>query len=174
MRLLSFLRHAKSNWDDPTLQDVDRPLSPRGRKAASLLGRYIIAEGLVPDLVLSSVSIRTRQTCELAFAGLTPAPKIVFEDNVYLASADQLIELIRATEASVPHLMIVGHNPGLQRLALGLVGTGPARQIASLAEKLPTAGLVVLKLPGEAWNAAVPGVARLMRFVTPRCLAGPS
>ncbi len=169
-RILSLLRHAKSSWDDPRLADAARPLSPRGRKAAPIMGRFIRSEGLVPDLVLSSTSVRTRETCDLVFASIGSLPKIVFKEELYLASPQKLLALIQETAAGVHHLMIVGHNPGLQRLALALVGTGPAGPMAALEEKLPTGALVAMELPGGDWRSTAPGAARLLRFVTPRSL----
>ncbi|MEZ5851800.1 MAG: histidine phosphatase family protein [Hyphomicrobiaceae bacterium] len=170
-RILSLLRHAKSSWDDPRLPDAKRGLSERGRKAAPLMGRYIADEGLMPDLVLSSSSVRTRQTCELVFPEGRHRPPIHFEDAIYLASLQTLLALIQGTAVGVRHLMIVGHNPGLQRLALALIGSGPSRAKAALAEKFPTAALAVLELGGDDWQATAPGKARLLRFVTPRSLA---
>lgn len=178
MLTLSLFRHAKSSWTNAGQKDADRPLSARGIAAAPVMGDYLAKQQLVPDLVLSSSSVRTRETCALAFAALAPLPQVIFEDTFYLASPRTLLNRIRRVDASVRHLMIVGHNPGLQVLALDLTGagqtsgpsSGASKPLAELAAKLPTAGLVVLEFDGDDWAAIAPGTARLARFVTPRML----
>ena len=170
MLTLSLLRHAKSDRDDAGSKDIERPLSERGRRAAPAMGAYMRAEGLVPGLVLSSTSVRTRETCQLVLGNFTPSPTVAFEDVLYLASPKTLLGRIRRTPAGIGHLMVIGHNPGLQALALELIATAPRTKLAALAAKLPTAGLVVLELEARDWAAVMPVTARLARFVTPAML----
>ena len=172
MLTLSIFRHAKASQGDASTKDFDRPLAERGRTAAPLMGAYLAKEGLRPDLVLASPSARTRETCALAFAAFEKSPEIRFVDTLYLASPKTLLGRIRRTAPGIRHLMIVGHNPGLQGLAIELIAKGPNRPLADLAAKLPTAGLVVLTLDTAGWSRAGPGTARLAQFITPRLLEG--
>ena len=176
MLTLSIFRHAKSSWDDGRLKDADRPLNERGRAASPMMGQYMLREQLRPDLVLSSPSVRTRETCELAFAGFPNPPELQFENVLYLASARTLLGRIRKAPETSRHLMLVGHNPGMHLLALELLGTArapradePANQ-ADLKAKLPTGGLVVVEFDCATWADIGPGRGRLARFVAPRML----
>ena len=170
MLTLSLFRHAKSGWDDAHLKDIDRPLSERGLRAAAAMGAYMSSEAIRPELVLASPSVRTRETCRQAFAAMHSAPEITFEDVVYLASPRTLLALIRRTPASVGHLMVVGHNPGLHALALELVAKAERKPLAALTTKLPTAGLVVLEFDLADWSRVSPRTAHLARFMTPAML----
>ena len=171
MGTLLLLRHAKSGWDDPSLEDFDRPLSQRGRRAAQRLAGHVADRGIIPGLVLCSPARRTRETLEPILAGLRPAPPVRLERNLYLASADAILERIRAVTETAACLLVIGHNPGLHELASALAGAGDARLRARLADKLPTGGLITLTLDAP-WSKLVPGAGRLVAFVTPRDLGG--
>jgi len=172
MLTLSIFRHAKSSWADPGQADAERPLNARGRKAAVAMGRYIAGEGLLPGRILCSTSVRTRETVARAFGDIKGAPEPEFVDAIYLAPAERLLDLVRKLPARDGRVMIVGHNPGLQDLALGLVAPDANGDLARLAEKLPTAALVVITFEAASWRAVQPGRGRLERFVTPRDLDG--
>lgn len=168
---LLLLRHAKSSWDDPRLDDFERPLSRRGIRAAPDMGAFIAAAGLAPDLVLCSTAERTRQTLDIVLRELAPPPpEVVYEDGLYLASASDLVERIRGLPRARKRVMLVGHNPGMHGAALALVGEGSRKDISALAFKLPTAGLVVLEFDLDRWSAVRPASGRLVRFATPRTL----
>lgn len=175
---LSLLRHAKSTWDDPALPDHERPLAPRGIKAAARISRYLTQEALIPDLVLCSDAVRTRATHALLFTPLEIAtPETIFTPDLYLASPDQILTVIqretaRSETASTPphHVMIIAHNPGLQLLALSLPGGGRRTDIERLASKFPTAALAHITFEAENWASLIPGSATLDRFVTPKSL----
>jgi phosphohistidine phosphatase len=171
MRTLSLFRHAKSDRDDPAIPDFERPLAPRGEKAARAMGAWMERNGHRPDLVLSSPSERTRATCALAFASLSEAPELVFETALYLASPRQLLARLAAVPSEVEHLMLVGHNPGLHALATTLVGSGAPDLRALIDDKLPTAGLVIIAFDAAGSFAdALPGTGRLVDFVVPKRL----
>ena len=153
------------------MKDFDRPLSERGIAAAPVIGGYMARSGLMPDLVLSSPSVRTRETSMLAFEACQPPPEIRFEDALYLASPKTMLGRIRRVESGVRRLMLLGHNPGLQALALDLAGDGPKDLIAELSTNLPTAGLVVIEFDAKTWADVEPGSGRFRLFVTPRKLA---
>ena len=171
MLTLSIFRHAKSSSDELAPTDIDRPLSERGIAAAPVMGAFMARAGLLPDLVLSSPSVRTRATAALAFTAFDRGPQILFEDALYLASAKTMLARIRRVEARIRHLMLLGHNPGLHELALDLAGEGPKKLIGELSDKLPTAGLVVIAFEAKTLAKIGAGTGRLVHFVTPRNLA---
>lgn len=176
MLTLSLLRHAKSGWDDPTLDDKDRPLAARGRKAAPIVGAFMAANAIVPDLVLCSPSVRTRQTLELVGKHLPGAFRVVFDDALYLAGGEALLARVHAVKGrgrAVPgHVLLVGHNPGLQELALALMARQSERagDRRAMSDKLPTCALVVLDFDAGRWRDVQPGGGKLRHFVTPKRL----
>jgi phosphohistidine phosphatase len=171
MLTLSLLRHAKSSWDDPSLKDFDRPLSGRGKDAAPRMGAYMTARGLAPELVLCSPAVRARETVELVLPHLAVGPTIVYEDTFYLAAPSVMLARVRKVEAKVRHVLIVGHDPGMQGLALDLAGTGDAETLQSLGRKFPTAALAVIRFKAREWSKVGPAKGRLELFATPKTLA---
>ncbi len=172
MLTLSLLRHAKSSWDDPSLDDHDRPLNKRGTQGADTMGGYLAERKDNPDVVLCSDAVRTRQTLKRIQPHLgTPPPKIVIDPELYLAPATLMLAQLRKTDAAFSHVMMIGHNPGMQALALDLAGSGSKRDIATMAIKFPTCGLAVLTFEVEAWSEVRPAGGRLQTFVTPRSLS---
>jgi phosphohistidine phosphatase len=171
MLTLLLMRHAKSSWEDPNASDFERPLTKRGTKAAPEIAHALAKKQLVPDAVLCSAAVRTRATLALMLAEWDgPPPRITYDDELYLAECDELLEHIRATPADTKRLMLVGHNPGLQVLALELVGSGDRGGIAGLATKFPTAGLAVLTFDLQTWADVKLASGRLEAFLTPRTL----
>jgi len=169
MLTLSLLRHAKSNWDDADLSDHERPLAKRGTKNATEMGRYIADNGLRPELVVSSDSVRTRATVSLMLAELAaPPPEVIYDEKLYLARPATLIERLRKMGQGRSHVMLVGHNPGLHALALSLTGNGDRKALQKMAMKFPTAALAVIAFEGDDWAEAKPGAGTLEAFVTPR------
>jgi phosphohistidine phosphatase len=169
MLTLFLLRHAKSAWDDPSLGDFDRPLAARGERAAPAMARYMRSAGLQPDLVLCSAARRTRDTWAL-MAGTLGQPRTIYQEELYEADANRLRACIRRSQTEAPRLMLVGHNPGLQSLAVGLIGSGDPADKAAIAEKLPTAALTVIEFDIEAWHDMAPASGRLALFMTPKRL----
>jgi len=163
--MLYLLRHAKSSWDDPRLADFDRPLAPRGRKAAARMAAYMAQAGVRPDMILCSTSRRTRQTCE----ALHLSVDVRFEDQLYGASASELLYHLHVLPDDVDQVLLVGHNPGLQDLVVALAGEGETGDLERVREKFPTCALAALS-SGSAWSDLRPGQARLEWFVTPRQL----
>lgn len=168
MKRLYLLRHAKSSWDDPGLADHDRPLAPRGRRAADRLGRHCKREGIRPALVLCSSATRARDTLERIRPGLGPQARVEADRGLYAASATELLERLRRLPDALPSVMLVGHNPGLQELALLLVHEGAGRE--RLEGKLPTGALATLTLRRLTWSGLHPGDAQLTELVRPRDL----
>ncbi len=172
MRRLSIFRHAKSDRGAPRMQDIDRPLNDRGRADAPLMGAFFAENEVIPELVLCSSSVRTQQTAELALSMLPEdrRPKMGIEAVFYLASARTLLARIRKLPAAVNHVMIIGHNPGLQMLAIDLIHDGDPNSIAAIKGKLPTAALVHIAFAVTDWSAVNSDMGHLDRLVTPKML----
>ncbi|HEY0311785.1 MAG TPA: histidine phosphatase family protein [Allosphingosinicella sp.] len=166
MKVLTLLRHAKSGWDDPVLRDFDRPLNPRGRRAARTVTREIRRLGLGFDRVLASPARRVIETLEEVGQSVPLAPD--YDQRLYLASSEALLELARGTKDGVDRLLLVAHNPGLEELALRLSGAGELRD--ELALKYPTATLAELEFDVASWRQVRDGGAILTRFIRPRDL----
>lgn len=169
-RRLILLRHAKSAWPDD-VADEKRPLAPRGQKAAPRIGAYMAQERLIPDLVLVSTARRTQDTWNLIGPILPKGVKKRDIGALYEAPPNRLVEVVRDTSATVRCLMLVGHNPGLQQLALALVGAGDADAVRRLGEKFPTAALAVFDFSLGSWSDVHAGTGTLERFVTPKSIA---
>lgn len=167
MPTLVLVRHAKSSWDDPTLADADRPLSPRGVKALGRMAAHVSSSVPPPDLVLCSPARRTRETLEGLRPALPPGTRIEIEDDIYGAGTDGLRRLVTALDDATACAMLVGHNPGLQDLALTLVGNGDADLRRRLWAKFPTGAIATLTVPG-GWPEAAASTARLDDLFTPR------
>jgi len=170
MKRLYLLRHAKSDWADLDRIDADRPLSPRGRRAAPTLGRYMRREGLIPALVLASTARRTEETWDLLSETLKSDVPAETSHKLYLASPARLLKAIRGVDDKIPSVLIVGHNPGIQALALELAGSGDESGRARIAEKYPTGGLAVFDFAVDHWADVAAGGGELERFVVPRDL----
>jgi phosphohistidine phosphatase len=162
VKTLWLLRHAKSSWDDPSLPDHDRPLAPRGRKAGKRIRHWAAEHRVHPDLVLCSTAARAQATLELVLPGLG-SPDVQLEVGLYHASAGLLLDRLRALDAGLGGVLLIGHNPGLHDLASLLAPPGP--------EAHPTAALAELRLEIETWHDARPGSALLEQLVVPRSLA---
>ena len=170
MLTLCLLRHAKSSWDDASIQDFDRPLAPRGEEAAPRMAAYMAAQGLQPELILCSPAVRARQTLALVLPKLAGQPSIEFEEGLYLASASALLARIRKVRGNTHCLLLVGHDPGMHGLAVELSGRGAPEDLKSLANKFPTAGLAVISFRVSQWSQVKPKAGRLEQFMTPRRL----
>jgi phosphohistidine phosphatase len=164
---LVLLRHAKSSWDDPFLEDFDRPLAKRGRKAGKQLSTWLDAQAIRPDLVLCSPAVRTRETLALIADAIGPAARIDYDKALYLAEMEDLLTRIRQTDPAAHSVMVIGHNPGLHDLAVALVRPGAKTDRARLAEKFPTATVACFDLPIAAWTALKTGEGTLKKFVRP-------
>jgi phosphohistidine phosphatase len=169
VKRLWLLRHAKSSWDDPSLPDTDRPLAPRGRQAAELLAAHLAISDVRPRAVLCSSSLRTRETLAAILPALGDALEIRIERVLYGAGAAELLERLRKVSNRASSVMLIGHNPGIQDLALGLAASGPA--LAALRGKFPTGALAALDVEVQRWRDVDNGIATATTLVTPRSLA---
>lgn len=163
---LLLIRHAKSSWDDASLSDRERPLAKRGRTAAERMGPHLRKKGLHPDTVLCSSAMRTRETLELLeFRGAD----VTYLDELYGASAQELLEGASEVRAGAEVVAIVGHNPGVQDLAIELTGNDAATGAARLRQKFPTCAVAIFDVDG-AWSDLAPERVRLASFVVPKDL----
>lgn len=158
---LILMRHAKSDWDDPLLEDIDRPLNARGRDSAAALGKWLAQHGFLPDEVVSSSAVRTRETLE-RLALKTDAS---FKPELYLAAAGTMLGVLKGCEGD--SVLMVGHNPGIADLAEALLGVTPDH---SRFLDYPTGATLVCDLPIQNWAEAVPRSAQFVDFVVPRDL----
>jgi phosphohistidine phosphatase len=178
MRRLLLLRHAKTENDAPSGQDQDRRLDDRGRLDAAAIGSWIGRHPPLPDAVLVSTAVRTRQTWEIAreamrntARNLAPEPRVEFPAELYGADPAQLLQIVRMAEATDPkRLMVIGHNPGMHELALALAGSGDAAAKKALEDNLPTAGLAIFDFAIEDWNEVAFRRGILVRFTSPKLL----
>jgi phosphohistidine phosphatase len=170
MRRLLLLRHAKSERSQPGGRDQDRVLTDRGRADAPKLGAYMVRHALKPDLAVVSPSTRTRETWALVAAAFDSAPPVDYEDRIYEASAEAILQVIKETDPKIGTLLLIGHNPGLQELAAILVAAGDVEARQRLKEDFPTSALAVIDFALQDWSRVHLHAGRLEHFVTPRSL----
>ncbi len=167
MKTLGLLRHAKSDWDDLAKRDFDRGLNDRGRKGAALIGAHIARHGVKFDRLQASPAERVRQTLATSLPDMEPE----FDQRLYLASTDTLMDVLREKGGDADAVLVVGHNPGLQELLFELVP--PAAEDAmfdDLSSKYPTATFAVFTLDIDDWSELDEDCGRLVHFKRPRDL----
>lgn len=167
-RTLVVLRHAKAEPAQGGSDEI-RPLALTGRRQASSVGHHLQDAGLLPEVVLVSTALRTRQTWELAQAGLREiAPEVDLRDELYAASAGDLLEAVRGVDARVRTLLVVGHEPAVSGLAAYLAGDGSdSSAVAQVRAGVPTASLSILRAEGP-WDGWGRGSARLEGVFRPQ------
>ena len=168
MKRLSVLRHAKSSWDDQSLDDFNRPLNDSGRKAARRLGRELAERKMRFDLVLASMAARVRETIDGLQENFDFAAPIKFEPSIYEASEATLLSLVRALPEEVGSALLVGHNPGLERLIGDLTSDGERGFRRRVAEGYPTAALAIIDLPTERWTDVQLESGEIIELILPK------
>ncbi len=161
MKTLLLLRHAKSVWDDPALKDFERPLNKRGLKAAHAVGVFLRQQKAQPQLLLSSPAERARQTTLLVMESAKLAVDLRYDERIYEASLERLMEVLSQIEDTADVVMLVGHNPGLEELLEHLTGE---------AQRMQTAALACLNLNLEKWSKVKEQSASLEWLVKSRDL----
>jgi phosphohistidine phosphatase len=149
MKSILFLRNAKSDWSNPGLTDFDRPLAKRGLKDAPRMGRILVSYECMPDLVVSSPSLRTRQTVELALLDNGYHGETRWERSLYGGTVFDYLALIQSLPEGVEKPLFVGHNPGLEETVGTLITQYMRREEALTAAShlhVPTAGLAMLEV----------------------------
>ena len=142
VKTLLLLRHAKSSWDDSTLDDHDRPLKPRGIKAARRMGRLIREQSLHPELILCSTAVRARQTLHLLLDESGLKPVVELSEQIFHCPPSEFAIVLQGVGETIITVMLVGHNPGMEEFLFQLTGQN---------ETFPTAALAVLELDLSNW-----------------------
>jgi len=172
MRHIYLLRHAKSSLGEAGTADFDRKLNGRGIKAARLVAGHLGQAAIRPALVLCSAARRTRETYAIVEPVLKGVP-VSTEESLYLAGRHELLSRLRRLDDHLGSVLLIGHNPGLERLAESLCGGhGEAAALAELARKYPTGALACLECGIGHWAEIEAGSCRLTAFVRPRDLGG--
>lgn len=159
MKTLFILRHAKSSWKDSTLQDFDRPLNGRGRKAAELIGRYIRKQEITPDLILSSPAVRARETIEIVMKAARLSCELRYDQRIYEAGLPRLLEVISQIEDDKDAVLLVGHNPGLEELLQAVTAQG---------ERMSTGTLAKITFASTKWRKTLEKKGSLEWLVRPK------
>lgn len=165
MNMLHLLRHAKSSAKEDG-EDHERRLSRRGRETARRIGRHLPATTGGLDLVLCSSARRTRETLDLVLTGFSPRPRILVEDELYLAGRAKLLRRLRRLDARDTSVLLIGHNPGLGELAVELADQSSPEFSALAGGKFPTAAYVRFEVPAD-WQALGSSRYRLVAYITP-------
>ena len=161
VRVLYVLRHAKSDWSAAYGGvDHERPLNARGHKAAQTMGRRLAERRALPDRILCSSAVRTRQTIELAVAAGNWNRTTILEPSLYLASPGSAIDLLGGQSDDAHSILIVGHQPTCGELVRRLTGDDPPRFV--------TAAVACVHLDIASWNEIEPYRGRLAWFSTPK------
>ena len=164
-RQLTLLRHAKSSWEETTRKDRNRPLNERGERDAPLMGRRLRDRGARPALIITSPAVRALRTAQIIAREIAyPEEFLQREEDLYLASPDQIVAVIARQASSFRDVIVCGHNPGLTELANRLTGSG--------IDNVPTSGLVVIGLNLAQWSDLDGARGELLLFDYPRREAG--
>jgi len=156
MKTLYLLRHAKSSWEDQGLKDFDRPLNKRGLKAAPRVGAYMLKEKIRPDIVLSSPALRAKQTTTIVCEAAGLSSLINFDERIYEAGVQQLLEIVAGFDDAGNTAMMVGHNPGFEEFLAALTGE---------SHPMPTAALACIKVKVEKWSEVAGGAGKLVWLI---------
>jgi len=162
VKRLTLIRHANAEWKNANIQDFDRPLNKRGLTEAEAIGKLLLEQELIPDLLLTSPARRTQQTTEALLRKIQLTPRRVKAvENLYLAAMEDILVLVRGTGPKVTHLAIVGHNPGLSDLAKHLAPEGVP--IADMA----TGSACTLTFNARTWTHLAAPAARAVQYEPP-------
>ena len=150
MKTLLLMRHAKSSWDDPTLQDFDRPLNPRGHRDAPRMGQFLKENAMTPDHVVTSTAVRAQTTADFVAAQCSVSDRVTPVSDLYHANVDDWQETIQALSPDWDCVLCVGHNPGIEEF----IGT-----ITSQYIRMPTAAIAHLSCEVDDWGTFAHGAS---------------
>ena len=171
MKTLTLFRHAKSGWDSPVARDFDRPLNARGVRGAKLMGVHVRAAGMTFDHIISSPAVRCLETLDGFWEGYGEILHPNWERRIYLASGVTLLDVVHDLPDDVSRVMMCGHNPGLEDLAMMLVPDAKGNKLRdALEEKYPTASIADVSIDVTSWSDVNAGTGILTRFIRPRDL----
>lgn len=161
-RILILMRHAKSDWGDESLSDHDRPLNHRGRRDAPRMAQWLEQQGLVPDVILLSSSVRTRETAELMSAEWSSEPTLLPTENLYLAAPDDILSTVSSDACDAKRLLVLAHNPGMAYLV---------SQLSGEMVDMPTAALAVFRVTDGDWgNCGSGATLERLDYMKPKAL----
>lgn len=161
MKTIYLLRHAKSSWKDESLSDIERPLNGRGKRASETMGAFLKREKVMVDLVLSSSAVRARQTTDRFLAAANISTDVRFDERMYEAEVQRLLEIVKQIENTKNSVLLVGHNPGFEEFLEWLTGT---------IDTMPTATLAKVVLKASSWSGVCEKVGTLEWIVKPKQL----
>lgn len=160
MKKLILIRHAKSDWSNPLSEDFLRPLNKRGKKNAPLMAKVLKEKNIRPDLIISSPSIRTKQTLEYFIKELNYNDEVRFEESIYEAPYENLLKVIKDIPNIHKTVFLMGHNPGLCDLTNFLVDKN--------FENIPTCGIVEIDFNAKSWQDISKENSNLISFEYPK------
>ena len=163
-KTLILMRHAKSGWEDGSLDDIDRPLSDRGRRNAPVMAAWLEAGGFLPDVALVSAARRTQETWDIVSEAL-PAQTVDIRQDLYLASPKGILDAVKTQSADT--VLVLAHNPGIANAAHMLVAEMPGD---GAFLRYPTLATAVIRFDGDDWSAAREDAGTLLAFTVPRAL----
>lgn len=171
MKTLTLFRHGKSGWDSPVSRDFDRPINERGCKGSRLIGEHARALDLHWDHVVSSPAVRCTETLDAFWDGYGRILHPNWDRRIYLASGATLLDVVHDLPDECENVMMCGHNPGLEDLALMLIPDVRGDTLRDeLEAKFPTAALAELQFESGSWSTIRAGSGRITRFIRPRDL----
>jgi len=159
MKKLYIIRHAKSSWDDESLNDFDRPLNKRGKANAPMMGGRLKKNGVMPDIIISSPAKRAKSTAEIIAKEIGYEKKVHFDENIYESSVDELSKILKSIDDKNNIVFLVGHNPELNMLVDNYV---------KFYENIPTCGVVEIGFECDKWADIGPKNAKLLSFDYPK------
>jgi phosphohistidine phosphatase len=161
MKRLTLIRHAKSSWNEPNMEDFDRPLNKRGMRDAPLMGTKLGDLAGVPDLFISSPAVRARSTAEAIADGLDLGKeKLVFDKRLYLPSWHSFIEVVKSLEEGLQAVYLCSHNPG---------STDFVNRLCDVRiDNIPTCGFVCMELNIDCWDRVTSGCGSMLLFEYPK------
>lgn len=168
MKLL-ILRHAKSSWSNPALDDKERPLNARGKRDALRMGQFLRDQGLQPDMVIASNATRVEATIQRLLKAMDHRPAdLIWRDCLYGTEPENWLSTLVHFPVAQQKVLICGHNPELESLANLLCRVPPA--IPEDGKLIPTATLVELSFDGP-WRKLTPNICELVRITRPKSLS---
>lgn len=169
MKILSLLRHAKSDWQDPAMRDFDRPLNDKGKRVSRAMGHWAAAQKLRFDHIIASPAVRVNETLDEFITGYGKRFDVEWERKIYLASSATILDVVRDGDDGHDHILVAGHNPGLEDIIFDLVaddGSSPLRDVVE--KKYPTGAYAQLVIDVQKWADISSAPAVLKIFMPPR------
>ncbi|MGJ0455304.1 histidine phosphatase family protein [Aliarcobacter cryaerophilus] len=160
MKELILIRHAKSSWSNPLLEDFERPLNKRGAKNAPFMAKILKQKEVNPDLIISSPSKRTKDTLDFFIKEFDFKNEIIFEESIYEAPFENILKVLKNIDDRYKTIFLFGHNPGLNDLVAFLLG--------SFKENIPTSGVLKINFDIKKWENLKEKIGILEFFIYPK------